>query len=49
MHQLAGTRTGALRQIILLAQDDRQPSTGRIARYPGAVDAAANHKEIDNI
>ena len=35
-----------MRQVVLLAQQDAEPPPRRIARDPGAVDAAADDEEI---
>ena len=49
MHQLAGARRGALGKVVLLAEDHRQAAAGRVARDAGAVDAAADHEEINPV
>ena len=46
MHQLAAARGGALRQVVFLAQQHAEPPPRRIARYAGAVDAAADDEEV---
>ena len=47
MDQLARARRGALRQIVLLAEDHGEAAARGIARDAGAVDAAADDEKID--
>ena len=49
MDELAGARRGALRQIVLLAQDDREAAARRIARDAGTIDAAPDDDQIDRL
>ncbi|MNV88646.1 hypothetical protein D3C71_1828670 [compost metagenome] len=46
MHQLAGARTRALGQIVLLAEEHREPTPGGIARDASTIDAAADDEKI---
>ncbi len=47
MNELAGARRGALREVVLLAQNHREAAARRVPRNARAVDAAADHEEID--
>src|SRR5471030_3403307 len=49
MHQLARARRGTLRQVVLLAQNHRQPASRSIARNARAVDATANDEQVDHL
>ena len=44
--QLGRGRRRVRRQVVLFAQDDRQPASGRIARDPRAIDAASHDQDI---
>ena len=47
MDELARARRGAFGEIVLLAQQDGEAAAGGIAGDAGAVDAAADHGEVD--
>jgi hypothetical protein len=47
MDQLAGGRGGVIREVVLLAQHDLQPSAGGIAGDARPVDPAADDQEVD--
>ena len=46
VNQLAGGRRGGAGEIAFLDEQDPEPAPGRIARDPGAVDAAADDEEV---
>jgi hypothetical protein len=46
MDQLAGRGRRVLGQVVLFAQDDGQAAPGRVARDPGAVDAATHDEDV---
>ncbi len=47
MDELGGARAGAVGEILLLDEGDGETAAGRVASDAGAVDAAADHQQID--